>query len=89
MFAGGCIKTASQIMDSEGLLEKGKQFLQEFNLEVHAKVNSFKFLFSPLDQSNALNLHSFLLGSLFLGSNNDKKPLSFYYKYHHLLDAGT
>lgn len=84
MFAVGCMKTASQIQvtDSDGLLEKGKQFLQKLNLEVHAKVNFCKFLFSPTDQSNALNLHSLLLGSIFIGSNNDKNPSD--YKYHHL-----
>lgn len=41
MFAGGCIKAASQIIDSEGLLAKGECFLQKLNLEVHAKVNFF------------------------------------------------
>lgn len=73
MFAAGCIKTASQIqaIDSDGLLGKGKQFLQKLNLEVHAKVNFCKVLFSPADQSNALNLHSLPLGSLFLRRKKD------------------
>lgn len=91
MFAVGCIKTPSQIQvtGSEGLLEKGKHFLQKFNLKAYAKVNFYKFLFSLVGQSNALDLLSLLLRSLFLGSNNDRKPSHLDYKYHHLLDAGA